>query len=442
VYTLIYAAGTNSVTYVIPVDNTYKIRVANLGIIDVAGKTYIQMKTQVESIVSNNYPLSGVQMVLTRPAVFKVYINGEVNNAAEMNVWGLSRLSSVLSGNLTNFSSYREVSIRSVNGQTGVFDIYEASRRGDLSQDPYLRPGDVVTISRANRSVTINGAVERPGAYQLLEGENLKELIEKYGSGFTVRADKSRIEMIRITESVSLSGDKIFLAEADVEGNYVLRNNDVITVPERTSLQPVIFVEGAVNAINSSASPSSPVSASPTVSTRLVVPFNKGENYASLIRRNQSWFSAVSDTRNAYIIRGAEHMSINLNPMLYDSSYRSEITIEENDTLIIPFRQYFVTVAGAVMVPGRYPYIPDREWDYYIALAGGFRPGQNAFESISITDITGKKMKKSDVIVPETIITARTNDFLYYFNQYSPVVITTLSIITTYLALRPTLNLP
>jgi protein involved in polysaccharide export with SLBB domain len=117
--------------------------------------------------------------------------------------------------------------------------------------------------------------------------------------------------------------------------------------------------------------------------------------------------------------------------MLYDSGYRSHYFVERNDTLIIPFRQYFVTVAGAVAVPGRYPYIPDREWDYYVALAGGFTRERNSFESVTIKDINGKKMKKADAILPETIITAKTNAPLYYFNQYAPVVTTILSLFTT-----------
>jgi protein involved in polysaccharide export with SLBB domain len=431
VYTLAYAAGTTAVTYVITVDSTYRIRVSNLGIVDAAGKTYTQLKTQVEAVVSNNYPLSGAQLILTKPAAFRVYIKGEVKAAAEKNAWGLSRLSEILDGNLTDFSSRRDIAVRSVNGQEKVYDVYQAVRQGDLSQNPYLRPGDVITVNRAARTVTIEGAVERPGTYQLKDGEHLKELIEFYGSGFTVTADRTRLEMVRVVNSAALSGDKIFLSEADVEGYYELADRDVIAVPELTNLRPVIFVEGAIG---------TEAGASPTVSTREVVPFNLGENYASLVRRNKAWFSAVSDTQNAYIIRGDEHIPINLNPILFDAMYHNEFEIKENDTLIIPFRQYFITVAGAVMAPGRYPYIPDREWDYYIALAGGFRPGQNAFQSISITDITGKKMRKGDIITPETIITARTNDGLYYFNQYAPVITTTMTIIMTFLTLWTTLG--
>jgi protein involved in polysaccharide export with SLBB domain len=437
VYTLAYAVGGVPVTYTIPVDHTYRIRVSNLGVIDAAGKTYNQLKTQVESIVANNYPLSGVQLVLTRPAIFRVSINGEVVTAMEKNAWALCRLSELLVDNLTIYASLRDVSVKSLNGQTRVCDVYKATRLGDLSQDPYLRPGDVITVNRVERSVTILGAVKRPGTYQIKEGENLKELIEWYGNGFTLKADTTRIEMIRIKDSVSLSGDKMFISETALAENFPLLDEDEVTIPERTQLQPVMFVEGAVGQINEREAEES---ADPTVSTRLVVPFDQGEYYASLIRRNQKWFSAVSDTRNAYIIRGDEHIPININPMLYDATYRTEIMIQENDTLIIPFRQYFVTVAGAVIAPGRYPYIPDRNWDYYISLAGGFRAGQNTFQAVSIADMSGRKMKKSDAILPETIITARTNDWLFYFNQFSPVIITALTIVTTALTVQSALS--
>jgi protein involved in polysaccharide export with SLBB domain len=438
IYTLVYLAGTQTIKYTITVDTTYRIRVANLGTVDGTGKTFSQLKTQVEAIVANNYPLSGVQLFLSQPAIFMVYIKGEVKAAAEINTWGLKRLSSALTDNITNFSSLRDIQVQSSNGQTRVYDLFKATRFGDLTQDPYLRPGDIITLGRVSRTVTITGAVERPGTYQLLNGEEFKELIELYGSGFTPAADKTRFELVRLVNSVSVSGDKIFLTEEDIAANYPLQNYDAITVSETAKLQPVLFVEGAVNSpAPASAGGSNTVNAgaSPTVSTRLVVPFNRGENYASLIRRNDRWFSAVSDTKNAYIIRGEEHIPVNLNPILYDAEYHSELIIEENDTLIIPFRQYFVTVAGAVVAPGRYPYIPDRGWDYYIALAGGFVPGRNSLQSVTITDVTGKKQNKSAPVSPETVITADTNAFLFYFNQYAPVVMTTLSLITTGLSI-------
>jgi len=440
VYTLSYAAGSTQVSYTIAVDASYRIRVSNLGIVNGTGKTFMQLKSEVETIVSNNYPLSGVQLVLTQPAIFKVLINGEVHKAGEVNAWGLSRLSSLIDEKLTEYASIRDISIMSANEQTVVYDLFKAQRMGDMSQDPYLRPGDIITFNRINRIVTINGEVERPGKYQILEGENLKNLIEFYANGLTFLADLSKIELVRLVNSADIAGDTIYLTEGELADNYELELYDRITIPSITQLRPVIFVEGAAastwQALDDMGQETTEMAQDLTSSNRLVVQFNKGETYASLVRRNINWFTAVSDTQNAYILRNNQRVPINLNPMLYNDAYRNDVRIndilvQENDVLVIPFRQYFVTVAGAVANPGRYPYIPDRNWEYYIGLAGGFVAALNVFDSVIIRDAGGVQLKKTDAILPETTITAKSNHSLYYFNQYAPVITTVLTIITT-----------
>jgi protein involved in polysaccharide export with SLBB domain len=126
--------------------------------------------------------------------------------------------------------------------------------------------------------------------------------------------------------------------------------------------------------------------------------------------------------------------------MLYDSSYRSQYYVEREDVLIVPFRQYFVSVAGAVELPGLYPYIPDRNWEYYVALAGGFVKERNSREAVVIKDMSGKTLGKGDPITPETTITAQTNAGLYYFNRYAPVITTLLSIVTTVVSMTMLVN--
>jgi protein involved in polysaccharide export with SLBB domain len=439
VYTLAYAAGSTPVSYIITVDTSYRIRISNLGITNGAGKTFPQLRREVENVVANNYPLSGVQLVLTQPAIFRVYLQGEVRTAGEVSAWGLSRLSSFAGRNLTSYASIRDISVTSSNGQTRVYDLFKAQRSGDLSQNPHLRPGDTVTFNRIDRVVTVNGAVERPGRYQILKGENLKSLIEVYANGFTPLADPTRMELVRLINSEDVSGDRIFLTEDDLVNDYALEHFDAVTVPSIIQLRSVMFVEGAVastrQALDDLDQSTSSEAQDLTTSTRLVVQFVSGETYASLVRRNIRWFTAVSDTQNSYILRNDERIPIDINIMLYDVTYRDSVLVQENDVLIIPFRQYFVTVSGAIVNPGRYPYIPDRDWEYYIALAGGFIMGRNARETITITDISGKRMRKTDAITPETIITAETNHALYYFNQYAPIITTILSVVTTFISI-------
>jgi hypothetical protein len=54
--------------------------------------------------------------------------------------------------------------------------------------------------------------------------------------------------------------------------------------------------------------------------------------------------------------------------------------------------------------------------------------------------MAGKRMKKTDNITPETVITAGTNHALYYFNQYAPVITTVLTIVTTTISILALVN--
>jgi protein involved in polysaccharide export with SLBB domain len=242
IYNLVYTAGGTAVTYRIVVDSSYNIRVSNLGVISAAGKTFRTLKRDVEAIVSNNYPLSGVQLVLTQPGVFRVFVNGEVKAATEISTWALARLSSLL-GYMTPQTSTRNVTVKSANGRVKVYDLFCAERTGDLSQNPYLRPDDVITFNRLERKVTIKGAVERPGAYQLLAGENLKDLIEFYARGITPVADKTRMELIRYVGCESAFGDQILLTDSDIQENYILQNYDAISIPDMREWWPITIMD-------------------------------------------------------------------------------------------------------------------------------------------------------------------------------------------------------
>ena len=212
VYTLAFAAGATPVSYSIPVDSTYKIRIANLGVIDCKNLTYLQLKNIVTGIVQKNYPMGGVQFVLTSPATFRVTITGEVVKTVQKNAWALTRLSTFIKESFTDYSSSRNIKIVSESGEEKTYDLFLADRKGDLSQDPYLRPGDKIVVNRISRRVALNGAVERPGVYELLDGENLKKLIDYYGNGLKSLADLSSLELYRFVIGNHDSGDRLYLS--------------------------------------------------------------------------------------------------------------------------------------------------------------------------------------------------------------------------------------
>ena len=122
--------------------------------------------------------------------------------------------------------------------------------------------------------------------------------------------------------------------------------------------------------------------------------------------------------------------------MLFNKEYSDDsLKLESEDTLVIPFRQYFVTVTGAVKAPGRFAYVPDRTWDYYVGLAGGFDQDRNVRDAVDIKTSDGQTLTKDDYIVPEAMIDAKSNSFLYGFNKYATPLLTVLSIITSSISL-------
>ena len=254
-----------------------------------------------------------------------------------------------------------------------------------------MRPGDKIVVNRITRRVALNGAVERPGVYELLDGENLKKLIDYYGNGLKSLADLSRIELYRSVTGNHDSGEKLYLNEQSYVDDFKLICYDEITISTFEDLKPVVFVEGAVT--NTDTNTVTNTNTNLVASTKIAMRFNNGEDYAFFVRNNKDMFTDVSDLENAYILRGSETIPVDLSKMLYDATYYSKIEIKYNDRLIVPFKQFFVTVSGAVYSPGRYPYIPDRTWDYYVGLAGGFIKEKNTMDAVTIIDLNGKKHK-------------------------------------------------
>ena len=194
----------------------------------------------------------------------------------------------------TEYTSFRSVQVESADGKRVTHDLFLAQRYGDMSQDPFLRPGDTVILQRYDRKVTISGAVERPGEYELLPGEHLEELLNKYGGGLTQFADVNTISVLRLInlENTSIkSGEYIYL-----DFNMVFRNNrfdydlcdyDAVSIASVLRLKPIIFMEGAVRQVEAD---SAAEVVDEAASRKTVVSFTLGEDYGDIVRRVSSFF--------------------------------------------------------------------------------------------------------------------------------------------------------
>ena len=359
-----------------------------------------------------------------------IVVRGEVSSVVERELTGFVRVSEIVAAYGTKYASSRFVTIEDAKGSVSRYDLFLAQRFGDLSQNPYVRPNDIVTIERAGRRVSIGGSVERPGTYELTETENLKRLVEYYAGGLDPLADTSHITLTRSISDSAKAGEVFYLKETSISDDYALVNLDSISIGSVKSLKNTIFINGAVR-----------VQIAETLEGEVATKniryeFEEGETYLDFIRNHRDWFTDVADFERSYLYRKGQRLPIDIYSMLFNKEYSDDsLKLESEDTLVIPFRQYFVTVTGAVKAPGRFAYVPDRTWDYYVGLAGGFDQDRNVRDAVDIRTSDGQTLTKDDYIVPEAMIDAKSNSFLYGFNKYATPLLTVLSIITSSISL-------
>ncbi|GAB6276388.1 MAG: hypothetical protein SAMD01599839_09280 [Rectinema sp.] len=356
------------------------------------------------------------------------YVKGEVKKAVGVKVETNLRLSAALKDNLTQIASLRDITVKSVDGSVNVYDLFKAERYGDIRQDPYLRPGDVVEVARAQRIISISGEVRRPGTYQLLEGEGLPELVMIYGDGFTEKANPTRMSIVRYVSLTSPVGEKIQL-DYTKDKDMTLSIYDSVNVPAYQDLLPVAWFEGAIGV--------GVEGAAPQAAQRVPYTFFPGEMVSQAAQSVRNSFSEVSDLKNVYISRKGTKIPVNLEDFLYNRDFTNDMPLQAGDVIVIPFRQFFVTVSGAVKVPGRYPYVPDRTWEYYVGLAGGIDTDKNSGQKLTIYDVNSKVQAKDRIIQPEDNIVVAANSFTYSFSRIAVIMSTIISVASLVIALLP-----
>lgn len=409
-YQLSYLANNQMVTTQISLDALYSLRVHNLGTLNARGKTFLHLKTEVESLVSKNYPLSGVQFVLITPGSFFISLQGSHPNPGQKTATGLSRLSDILSGLNTKdypWASLRDVLIISADNKTKTYDYYQAVKSGDMLNNPRLRPGDTIVISRAERYVKVSGLIHQPGTYQLLDTEGAAELIENFASGFQPSADTENIQLFRVTASDSEAGLFKTLTYDELM-NEKLEPGDQINVPNKEDRKLVFTIEGAVTGGDA---------VSVQVSSKAVYPFYKGQKLSDALKTLGSAISRAADYENSYFIRGGTGTTIDIAKFLYSTDLSQDRELEDGDILVIPFKYNYVWVLGAVESPGRYPVQAGKTSEYYINLAGGYHKN-SIIGKEKIFNAEGEKMPADYVLEPESKIHVPETWFMSFINTY------------------------
>ncbi len=404
----IILSGTQSDTFNLRVKLDGSILFPEIGSISVAGKTLGEVQEILTSLVNQSFVGINVNVSIKNLSAKKISIVGAVNSPGTYLVNPFSTITSALeySKGITEIGTLRKIKLIRVNGDIFYFDFYKLLIDGDRSKDISVEAGDVILIEPADQFVRLSGSIRRPAIYEIIEGEELKDLI-KFGLGFqeTTPSDITLKMLDRktrtfINKKVSdLSTDLSDVFSVDVYPTYkrgfynfyaseVTPANDLINV----------YVSGAVN------SPGTYTLESNTTLDELYriigefkpEAFNDGIIFTRLSIREKQLESLrkfkldLEAAKKSSSDTGADIGNINIIEALSESidpknlgrisgdfspgsSSSSNIILKEGDSIIIPTKPYTINVFGEVLNPTAFEYSRRINVNQAINTAGGLK---------------------------------------------------------------------
>ena len=231
------------------VDVESHLFIPKVGTFNVQNKNLAYVRDEVSRAVSATFPKSKFRVSLIQPRSFKVFVQGAVSIPGIYITTQLNRLSDVLAnaGGVSPTGSRAKVRIER-GKQVLVANLEKFFREGQLEFNPRLQDGDRVFVPYPKEFVVVSGAVNSPGIYELLEGnETGKDLITR-AYGVSDKADRTKlVHLMREGERGELNKLEMPLDEVL---KLPLRAGDEISIPSDPLHVPLpgeaVYVTGEV----------------------------------------------------------------------------------------------------------------------------------------------------------------------------------------------------
>ena len=124
-----------------------------IGAINVVGKSFIEVKNVLKTLVKSTYVGTEIEVSLKNLSAKKISIIGAVNMPGTYLVNPFTTITNSLaySGGIKPYASLREILVIKPDGKTKSYDLYELLMKGDRLNDTVLGAGDTVLI-KASKS--------------------------------------------------------------------------------------------------------------------------------------------------------------------------------------------------------------------------------------------------------------------------------------------------
>jgi protein involved in polysaccharide export with SLBB domain len=397
--------GSNTDEVIATVNREGVVILPLLGPINFLGKTFQEAGNLLTKKVQKE--LIGTEVILSIREVrsIGIYILGETYKPGRYVMSGLSTVSNALfvSGGVNEQGSLRNIQVKRNNQIIANYDFYDFLLKGSINSDIALQDGDVIFVPFIENSVILGGAFKRPFRYEFLEGETLKDAINLAGGFVSDVLNDPKIELSSVDRLASKR--KITYLDYSEGLDREIRDGDVINTssiaglsPQSISLTGEIMKPGEysiqpgetiLDIINRAGGYTEQAYFQGAVFLREAVADSQKEAFSrsadqlentivDVITKNSidevTEFTLSPISTLIRRLRNADplgRMVVNLDLLDLKTNPIANFTLEDGDSLFIPKRQDFVSIAGEVLNGTTVNFDPNLTVDQYIQLSGG-----------------------------------------------------------------------
>ncbi len=203
----------------------------SVGSVKVDGMTLRVARNEILSRLRPEFRGVSLELRLARPRTFLVYVTGQVTAPGSFDASAALRVSDIIAtAKPAPNAGLRNIEVVHRDQTREVSDLERFNFTGDQTLNPFLRDGDVINIPVASRSVSAQGALSRPGIYELGPQDSLRTLLAIAG-GTIPAADSQRVLFTRWTDATRTDSTWSDLVSIDSgRFNPPLKNGDRVYV--------------------------------------------------------------------------------------------------------------------------------------------------------------------------------------------------------------------
>ena len=380
-------------------ENYYQVEVSpdgyaileNVGPVNLNGLTLEEAKRRLNSRLKKiylgiNQNLTFVNISVGIPRALRVNIVGEVNLPGTYNFSAFNTVYNAIyvAGGITENATLREVKLYRNNKLVNTVDVYKFLTKGDGSSNIRLENNDLIVVGPYTNRVSVQGAVKKPGRFEIKENESLSDLLF-YAGGLSENAFQKSIKLTRIIDDkykvVDVNSAQFDFFQPKAGDKYVV-DQVIEKYNNRVIINGAVYRPGTFSITKD------------------------GMTIKDLIEKAEGLKSDVF-LNKAYITRtNPDYSTSNISINLKDELNRLEFKLQEDDIVNILSvndltEEKYVKISGEVNSPGIFPFSDNLSIQDIILLAGGFNDnatGKRIEINRMLSSIESNENKISDIL--------------------------------------------